>query len=195
MHPAEECVRSKIRLADERCAEGIRAIYAPIVESTVISFETTPPEAAEMARRLRGVLETHPWIVCEGEDGIEGYAYGSTFNGRAAYDWSCEASVYVASDSRGVGVGRRLYRALLELLARQGYRQVCAGIRLPNVASVRLHESFGFEPVAVYKKVGFKFGAWHDVGWWQLSLSPFDTAPELVEDLGKVCAAFDWNAC
>ena len=60
---------------------------------------------------------------------------------------------------------------------------MCAGIRLPNVASVRLHESFGFEPVAVYKKVGFKFGAWHDVGWWQLSLSPFDTAPELVEDL------------
>lgn len=190
----EEAMKSKIRLADAGCAEGIRAIYAPIVEDTVISFEATPPDAAEMARRMRGVLLSHPWLVCEGPGGIEGYAYGSTFSGRAAYDWTCEASVYVANDSRSAGVGRRLYRALLELLARQGYRQVCAGITLPNAASVGLHESFDFEPVAVYKKVGFKFGAWHDVGWWQRSLSSLGTPPDPLEDLGKVCAGFDWGA-
>jgi hypothetical protein len=107
----EESMSGAIRLADEGCAQEVQAIYAPIVEHSAISFEVVPPDVAEIARRMRVTLKTHPWIVCEGEGGLEGYAYGSKFRVCAAHDWSCEVSVYVASTSRGAGMGLRLYAA------------------------------------------------------------------------------------
>jgi L-amino acid N-acyltransferase YncA len=167
----------RIRTAIAGDASAVRAIYVPIVESTAISFEVSVPSEDEMAARIAGRQPTYPWLIAEGEWGVEGYAYAGRFSARSAYDWSVETSVYVDERARGHGVGRALYRALLAVLAAQGYRQAMAGIALPNQASVGLHERCGFAPVGVYKAVGWKFGAWHDVGWWQRPIATSDGAP------------------
>lgn len=170
--------RMQIRDAHaERDAEACAAIYAPYVSDTVISFEERPPSAGELAQRIETVTQTHPWLVAEDEDESKliGFAYGSRHRERAAYRWAADVAVYVTPSRQRAGVGRALYGALFERLARQGFRIACAGITLPNDASVGLHEALGFEPVGVYRKIGWKLGAWHDVGWWQLELAGADT--------------------
>jgi L-amino acid N-acyltransferase YncA len=166
-----------IRLATEDDAGQILAIYAPIVRETPISFEVEPPTVAAMRQRISDTLACFPWLVCEGAGELLGYAYGSRHRGRAAYDWSAEVSVYVHASARRSGVGRDLYRTLFEILRLQGFCNALAGATLPNPASVGLHESLGFQPVGIYRSVGYKFGAWHDVGWWQLSLRPHTACP------------------
>jgi L-amino acid N-acyltransferase YncA len=166
-----------IRLATEDDAGQILAIYAPIVRETPISFEMEPPTVEAMRQRISDTLGCFPWLVCESADELLGYAYGSRHRARAAYDWSAEVSVYVHASARRSGVGRDLYRSLFEILRLQGYCNALAGATLPNPASVGLHESLGFQPVGIYRSVGYKFGAWHDVGWWQLSLQPHTACP------------------
>jgi phosphinothricin acetyltransferase len=161
-----------LRLATADDAPGVRAVYAPLVESSVISFEIVVPAVDEVATRITSRQPDHPWLVAEDEEGIAGYAYAGRFAARPAYDWSVETSVYLAERARGQGLGGRLCRALLAILTAQGYRQAMAGVALPNPASVRLHESVGYELVGVYRASGWKFGAWHDVGWWQRALDP-----------------------
>jgi L-amino acid N-acyltransferase YncA len=161
----------KLRQATLEDAEEIAAIYAPIVQSTFISFESEPPSAAEMRARIAKSLERHCWLASEDEHGrVNGYVYASAFRDRAAYRWSVETTAYVRDDSRGLGIGKCLYLTLLPRLLELGYYQVFAGIALPNPASVALHEAVGFKPIGTYRNVGFKLGAWHDVGWWQLAL-------------------------
>lgn len=163
----------KLRTATPDDAAAVAAIYAPIVLHTAISFETEPPDAAEMRARIEKTLSSLPWLVAEDSVGaVCGYAYASKHRERAAYQWSVDTTVYVREDLRGQGVGRALYGALLPLLAELGYCQAFAGIALPNAGSVALHEAVGFEPLGVYRNVGFKHGAWRDVGWWQRSLQP-----------------------
>jgi phosphinothricin acetyltransferase len=168
-----------IRTAQSRDAEGITAIYAPIVAQTIISFELEPPSVIEMRERILRTLVTLPWLVSVSDDGqVEGYAYASKHRERLAYQWAVDVTIYVREDSRGRGIGRRLYLRLFEELAQLGYFQAFGGIALPNVGSVALHESVGFKPVGVYRKVGFKLGAWHDVGWWQREIrQPEPPAP------------------
>jgi L-amino acid N-acyltransferase YncA len=162
-----------IRPADpERDAAACAAIYAPSVEDSVTSFEERAPAAAEMATRIARYSATHPWLVAEDGGGVVGYAYACPFQERPAYRWSASVSVYIAASRLGQGHGRALYEELFARLRRQGFRNACAGITLPNAASVGLHESLGFEPVGVNREVGWKHGAWRDVGWWQLQLSP-----------------------
>ena len=167
-----------IRAATAQDAPAIAAIYAPIVRDTAISFETKPPGEAEIARRIAAVQAVWPWLVSVGADGeVTGYAYASRFRERAAYRWCCESTAHVAESARGQGLGRRLYEALFDMLRRQGFLSVVGVITLPNAASVGLHQAMGFEPVGVYRNAGFKFGAWHDVGWWTLELGPFASEP------------------
>jgi L-amino acid N-acyltransferase YncA len=162
----------RIRLADpERDAMAVAAIYADAVGSTVASFEEVAPDAAEMAERMRRTLERTPWLVAEADGTLVGYAYAGPHHARPGYRWSVNLSAYVAAEARGQGVGRRLYEALLDLLRRQGFVNAYAGITLPNPASQRLHEAIGMRPFAVYRRVGFKHGAWHDVAWYELRLS------------------------
>ncbi|HEX6567960.1 MAG TPA: arsinothricin resistance N-acetyltransferase ArsN1 family B [Acidimicrobiales bacterium] len=167
-----------IRMATAGDAGAVRAIYAPVVESTAVSFELAVPSEDEMAARIADRQPAYPWLVAESARGVTGYAYAGRFAARPAYDWSAETSVYVAETARGQGVGRALYAALLAILAAQGYRQAMAGIALPNQASVALHERAGFALVGVYRAVGWKFGAWHDVAWWQRGLAPADGVPQ-----------------
>jgi L-amino acid N-acyltransferase YncA len=162
----------------DRDAAACRDIYAPFVRDTSVSFEEQVPTVEEFRDRIRSTAATHPWLVLEVEGRVVGYAYASPHRARAAYRWAADVTVYVAPAYRRAGVGRRLYAELLERLRRQGFQVACAGIALPNEASVGLHRAMGFEPVGVYKRIGWKAGAWHDVGWWQLELSPAtDAAP------------------
>lgn len=168
----------EIRDADPRHDAGAcAAIYAPHVEGSAASFEEEAPGAAAMAERIAAAQPTHPWLVAASGGGVAGFAYGCRHRERAAYRWSADVSIYVDADSRRAGVGRALYAELLDRLRAQGFHLACAGITLPNEASVALHESFGFEPVGVYRRVGWKAGAWRDVGWWQLQLAPPGAEP------------------
>jgi len=159
-----------IRWATDDDAAAMAAIYAPIVRATAISFEVDPPTAEEMAARVRATLAYAPWLVCARGEEVLGFAYASRHRERAAYRWSMDASVYVDEGARRRGVARGLYTSLFALLRRQGFYAVHAGITLPNAASVGVHEALGFEKVGVYRAVGYKLAAWHDVGWWQLAL-------------------------
>ena len=166
-----------IRLAREDDAAAIHAIYVPLVEETHVSFEVEAPIADEFRGRIRVVLGSAPWLVHETDGEIDGYAYGSPLHERPAYGWSIQASVYVRSDRRRRGVARALVEALLDAFVRQGYRQAFALIALPNAASVGLFESLGFERVGVWRDVGWKLGAWWDVGIWQRALGASSEPP------------------
>lgn len=160
-----------IRSADPQAdAAACAAIYAPHVERTATSFEEEPPSTAEFAERIASAI--HPWLVAEREGEVVGYAYACPHRTRAAYRWAADVSVYVAGDVQRQGLGRALYGELLERLRRQRFQVACAGITLPNEASVALHESLGFVAVGVFRRIGWKAGAWRDVGWWQLDLEP-----------------------
>jgi L-amino acid N-acyltransferase YncA len=160
-----------IRDASERDAEACAAIYAPYVIETAITFESDPPPRAEMAERIAAALRTHAWLVLEHEGRVVGYAYGGTFNSRAAYRWSCEVSVYLELGRRRTGGGRALYDALFARLAGRGFRTTVAGMTLPNDASVGLHRAMGFEPVGTFRRIGWKHGSWHDVAWAQRTIA------------------------
>ena len=167
----------KVRDASADDAEACAAIYAPYVTDTAISFETEPPKPAEMAERIAAAVRTHAWIVLEDDDRVVGYAYGGPYKSREAYRWSCEVSVYVERGRRRTGSGRVLYDALLARLAERGFRTAVAGMTLPNDASEGLHRAMGFEPIGVYRRIGWKHGAWHDVAWTQRTIATGDDQP------------------
>jgi L-amino acid N-acyltransferase YncA len=167
-----------IRDADpQRDGAACAEIYAPHVENGPVSFEERAPGAAEMAVRIERYGRSHAWLVAKQEGRVVGFAYATAFNERPAYRWSTSVSVYVAEDARGGGVGRALYEALFDRLRERGFRMACAGITLPNEASCGLHESLGFALVGVNREIGWKQGAWRDVGWYQLELSPSHEGP------------------
>jgi L-amino acid N-acyltransferase YncA len=170
----------RVRCASTEDAEACAAIYAPYVLQTAITFEDRPPPAAEMAGRIASACDSHAWVVLEQGGRVVGYAYGGRFNARAAYRWACEVSVYVELGRRRTGAGRALYGRLLDRLAARGFCMVVAGMTLPNEASVGLHRAMGFEPVGVFRRIGYKHGRWHDVAWMQRELA---AAPEAPPDL------------
>ncbi len=159
-----------IRDATEADAQACAAIYAPYVRDTCISFEDEAPTPAEMGRRIAASVERHAWLVLCEDGRVVGYAYGQRFKERAAYRWSCETSIYLEPGRRHMGAGRALYETLLARLAERGYRQVLAGMALPNEASMGLHRALGFEPVGTYRQVGWKHGGWHNVAWMQKTI-------------------------
>lgn len=184
---------SSIRLATAADAPQIVAIYAPIVLHTAISFETVPPTVADMQQRITDTVQGWPWLVCDHDGTVLGYAYASRHRARAAYQWSVDTSVYVHAWTHRSGIGRALYTTLLPLLRLQGFFNAYAGISLPNPASVALHESMGFQALGVYRNVGYKLGAWHDVGWWQLPVQPPTAIPQLPAALSTIQNTPAWH--
>jgi len=168
----------KLRAATPDDAAAIARIYAPFVTGSAVSFETEPPGEAAIRARIESGGELYPWLVGEAEDGtVLGYAYAARFRDRPAYRFTVETSVYLRSGAAGRGLGRQLYEPLLAMLESQGFTQAIAAITLPNEASVRLHERLGFERAGIYRQVGWKLGAWYDVGLWQRALATAGTPP------------------
>ena len=168
----------EIRAARTSDAAAIRDIYAPFVEATAVTFETEVPSLDVYEAALADPL--YPWLVLDRAGDVIGYVKASRFHDRPAYAWSVEVAVYLAEGARGSGAGKRLVTAMLDELRDQGYANAFAGIALPNPASVGLFESLGFERCARHKNVGYKLGAWHDVGWWQRALGPYPDSPPRV---------------
>ena len=177
-----------VRLAKLTDAHEIAAIYAPFVSSTHVSFEEVPPHAGEMRARLEAARDTMPWIVCERDGHVVGYAYASAHRSRAAYRFSVDTSAYVRDEDRETGVGRAVYGALLRILTAQRFANVFAGIALPNDASLAFHRALGFEEIGRYRNVGFKNGAWRDTLWLQRALATNDHPPLEPLALGELSA-------
>jgi L-amino acid N-acyltransferase YncA len=168
----------RLRLAEPADAAQIAAIYAPFCLETAVSFETTAPDESTVRERIRTLTQRYPWLVAvSGSGDVLGYAYAGKHRERAAYRWSVDFTAYLAPDAKRRGIGTELYRALAKVCQALGYYRAFAAITLPNEASVRLHEKIGFRPIGVYRRVGFKLGRWHDVGWWSLDLLPEEDAP------------------
>jgi L-amino acid N-acyltransferase YncA len=166
-----------IRLATKDDASQIAAIYRPFCVDNCVSFETEAPGPDEMSARIDKIRARFPWLVDVRDGLVAGYAYASPHRERSAYRWVVEVTVYIHEKYRGKGVGRALYAELFKRLRDQGLYRAYAGILIPNPASQSFHESMGFEFVGVYKKVGYKLGAWLDVGWWVLEIQPAKDAP------------------
>ena len=161
-----------LRLALPTDGERLAAIYAPAVADRTTSFELTPPDAAEMARRVSALTARTPWLVLEENGRVVGYAYASPHRDRPAYQWSVEVSAYVDAAAHRAGHGKTLYTALFDILTAQGFVNAYAGITLPNPASVGFHTAMGFEEIGIYRGIGYKFGRWHDVTWMHRLLAP-----------------------
>lgn len=160
-----------IRPAAAADAEALARIYNHYITNTIVTFEETPVDGADMAGRVAGVTASGlPWIVAEETGVVVGYAYASKWKKRPGYRFSVESTVYLDPSVIGKGLGRQLYERLISLLGQQPIHLVIGGIALPNEASVALHERMGFEKVAHFREVGLKFGQWIDVGYWQRKL-------------------------
>jgi len=181
-----------IRLATTQDAGQIQAIYAPIVRETATSFEHDVPTEHDMRQRITETLTCFPWLVYEHHEIVMGYAYAGKHRTRAAYQWSVDTSVYIHADARRCGIGRGLYTSLFTILRLQGYVTAYAGIALPNPGSVGLHEAFGFKAIGVYQNVGYKFGAWHDVGWWQRPIQPLPVSPDPPKRVDSAQQTNEW---
>jgi phosphinothricin acetyltransferase len=195
----------EIRTVTVDDAAAIHAIYAPYVAGTVISFEATPPSIDEMAGRIAKTMVKYPWLVYidqpeqhhrQDKDSctLAGYAYASLHRERASYQWSVDVSVYVSPHYQRRSIGRGLYTALFDLLAAQGYVNAYAGIALPNAGSVGIHEALGFQPIGVYRQVGYKLGAWHDVSWWGLRLAEPMTEPRPPRPISDFVETAVWSS-
>ena len=168
-----------IRLASTADAPQICEIYRPIVRDTAISFEQAAPDANEIAARITQTLKQYPWLVCDINRQIAGYAYGSSFRSRSAYQWTVETTVYVHPDYQRRGISRALYTSLIAILRQQGYCNAIGVIALPNDSSIGAHETLGFRKIGVFENMGYKLNEWRDTGWWQLELRPMPAEPQL----------------
>ena len=137
------------------------------IRTTTINFRTEPQTVEEWRQDWQQLSPRYPWLVATLDGRPAGVAYAGPWKTRAAYDWCAEVTVYVAPDAHRRGIGRALYGRLLRSLDAQGYRTMVGVIALPNAASVALHEACGFEHAGTLRRVGYKHGAWHDVGFWQ----------------------------
>ncbi|NGM70072.1 N-acetyltransferase [Natronolimnobius sp. AArcel1] len=167
-----------IRVATPADAEPVQSIYAPFCDSSAVTFEESAPSTAEIADRIDSTLEAYPWLVCERDGEILGYAYASRLRKRRAYQWTVELSVYVAESARGAGVGRGLYESLFAVLEHQGIYDAYAVTTMPNPETEAFHERLGFERLVDFPAMGHSNGEWRDVAWWRRPLSEKPAEPE-----------------
>lgn len=156
-----------VRAFEPKDTEQICEIYNHYIINTVITFEENPLTTADMLQRIENYTKRFPWLVCEDEGSIVGYAYASTWKDRSAYKNTAEVTVYLKNNLLRKGYGKALYSALFESLKKQNCHVVLACISLPNESSEKFHEHFGFKKSAHFTEVGRKFDRWLDVGYWQ----------------------------
>lgn len=153
---------------------------------TAITFEIEVPSVEEFTQRIENTLERFPWLVCEIDGEVVGYAYASKHGERAAYQWSVDLSIYVNSRYHRRHIATALYTALLEVLRMQGYYNAFAATTVPNPNSEAFHSGFGFETVGVFDNVGYKLGEWRSVKWFKLMLCEYQKEPALPVPIGDV---------
>jgi len=166
-----------IRVATKDDATGMLDIYAPFILNSGITQETEVPSVEEFQKRIIATLEERPWLVCEINGQVAGYAYAGKHRDRKGYQWCTEPSVYISEKYIGFGVANALYTALFDILKLQGYVNAYAVITLPNERSIAFHKKFGFDYLTTYKKIGYKLGQWHDVGWMQYDINAHKDDP------------------
>lgn len=165
--PASPAHAAGIRPATVGDAAAIAGIYNHYIVNTTITFEETPLTVGQMADRMEHVMQAYPWLVWEDGGEVKGYAYGHAYHERSAFRHTVECAIYLHHDAMGGGMGTALYRRLLDELAARGHHVAIGAIALPNEPSMRLHEGLGFVQAGCLREVGFKFGRWIDVGYWQ----------------------------
>ena len=182
-----------IRLATETDIPQILDIYAPYVLNTAISFEYTVPTLEEFTQRFQSITRQFPWIVWEENGKVLGYAYGSLPFGREAYRWCAAASIYLAPEAQGKGLGRMLYNTLDALLTAQGYRKVYAIITSDNPGSLLFHAKLGYRFLTRFENCGIKFSKLYSVVWMEKDLNTgeiSDIFPKSVDQIVNVHSFF-----
>jgi len=170
--------KMRIRFAGKEDAAAILRIYEAYIKNTRVTFEIDVPTVPEFEARMERITAQFPWLVCEVNGEIAGYAYGSRHGERAAYRWSADLSVYIDEKFHRRGIATALYRGVTELLRRQGYFTVYAGVSTPNPKSEAFHEALGFRNLGEFKNVGYKLGAWCGVAWYELPLADYVAEPK-----------------
>jgi phosphinothricin acetyltransferase len=171
-------MNATIRLAEKRDIPGILEIYAPFILETAVTFEETVPDEASFWERIQGIMAELPYLVCEIDGRIAGYAYASGYRSRASYRWTKEVSVYIHPDFQRKRVAHALYTSLNEMVRFQGIADLLAIITMPNEPSVAFHEYFGYRKCGEFSKVGYKMNQWQNVGWFELFLQDEKRAPQ-----------------
>ncbi len=180
----------RIRFAEKSDATAILSIYAKYIKETRVTFEIEVPEVSAFEERMERIMERFPWVVCEIDGSIAGYAYASKHGERAAYRWSADLSVYIDERYHRRGIAAALYEAVQELLREQGYFTVYAGVSTPNPRSEAFHTAMGFRNLGEFRNVGYKLGQWCGVTWFELPLSEYREVPEEAVAIGTVSEEF-----
>jgi phosphinothricin acetyltransferase len=175
-----------IRMAVEGDAKAIVDIYRPYILNTAITFEYEEISVEDFIKRMKIVQEQFPWLVCEVDGEVVGYAYCAKFKERAAFAWDCECSVYIKESAHRMGIATALYTKLIELVKRQGYYNIYSLITYPHESSVALHKKFGFREVGIYKKTGYKMGQWWDLIVLEKQLRSFDDTPVMPKSIHEI---------
>jgi phosphinothricin acetyltransferase len=176
----------EIRLIEQTDAQATLNIYAPYVQQTAVSFEYEVPTIQEWEKRIETYSNDCPWLVCEQQGKVVGYAYAGKHRSRVAYAWSAELAVYILEQFHGFGIAAALYKTLFDLLRLQGYVNALAGVTIPNAKSENFHLKMGFEDVGIYKNVGYKIGDWHSTRWFQLALQPHEKEPKKPRSFSEI---------
>jgi len=175
-----------VRMARSEDAAAILQIYEPYILNTAITFEYEIVTLEAFKLRMETIQEQYPWLVCEQEGKVIGYAYCSQFKERAAFAWDLECSVYIKENTHHQGIATALYTKLFELVREQGYFNVYALITYPHDNSVALHKKFGFAEVGIYKKTGYKMGQWWDLLVMEKRLRSIEELPLMLKTIHEI---------
>lgn len=175
----------RVRFAEEKDAADLLKIYNQYIDTT-ITFEYVLPSEEEFQRRIRETKRAYPYLVCETDGQIIGYAYAHRSMERAAYQWNAELSVYLDRDVRGEGIGRHMYDILIALLKEQGVKNVYAYVTSPNPRSEAFHREMGFSKLGTYHSSGYKCGRWCDVLLFEKQITPYEIEPKPIFTIHEI---------
>jgi len=178
-----------IRPAAPGDAAAILDIYRNFILNTTVTFEETVPTLEQFRARMDSIMAEYPFLVCEDGGRIAGYAYAHRHQSREAYRYSAELSIYLRPHYTGLGIGRAMCDAMVELLRMQGVQTVYSAVSMPNDASCALHEAMGFEQAGLWKNTGYKKGRWIDILWYQLALGDYPEKPADLITFDQINAA------
>lgn len=183
----------KIRFMTKLDSNAVLSIYSPYILNTAITFEYVIPSGKEFEERMGAITQQFPYLVCEIDGEIVGYAYASKYRERKAYQWNCELSVYIMPEHKGKRIATAFYHCLIELLKAQGYKNVYTVVNADNATSFFLHNAFGFEQISLDKNTGYKFGKWHDISTLHKQIGDYDLDPAEPKPICEIDPAFIAN--